>query len=388
MNRFLKFFLTMLLLCVLCPPAALCSDAPAGEPDRLAEDFVTAYLLVFAPGDAMYSQVGHACYRMRCPYYDLDYCFSYESEDVTQRVLRFLAGDLKMGMVALPTDTFLSSYITDNRPYIQYELRLPPEVETELWRVLDEKVAEGMNIPYDYVNNGCALATLRCLQSAVRAADSRLVFRADSAMGYLVDHTMREILHHSMPDTWSREFVHFTTGEQFGHVDRVGLPISEKLILPRDLAIALQHATVGDLPQTVISPDAVVAENHYQRSAFPPMAAALAVLAIALANIYFRNRYIDWLLLFVQSALGLLLIYLVFFSSLPATRWNILLIPFNPLPLICWRWRRYWAKPYLVLMALWVALMVFYPHMIVSWEHIILAIAIAVICFEQVVSSK
>ena len=50
--------------------------------DRTAEDFVTVSLLVADPGLSTYSVLGHACLRMQCPAFGMDYCFSYESEDV------------------------------------------------------------------------------------------------------------------------------------------------------------------------------------------------------------------------------------------------------------------------------------------------------------------
>ena len=68
--------------------------------DRTAEDFVIASLLVADPGTVMYSVLGHACIRLQCPTFGMDYCFSYES-DVSQKVLSFLAGKLMMGLPAV-----------------------------------------------------------------------------------------------------------------------------------------------------------------------------------------------------------------------------------------------------------------------------------------------
>ena len=54
--------------------------------DRSAEDFVKVSLMIADPGAAFYSVFGHACLRMQCPAFDMDYCFSYESEDVKNRI--------------------------------------------------------------------------------------------------------------------------------------------------------------------------------------------------------------------------------------------------------------------------------------------------------------
>ena len=46
-----------------------------------AEDFVIASVCVASPGEDVYSALGHACLRLQCPTYNLDYIYSYEAED-------------------------------------------------------------------------------------------------------------------------------------------------------------------------------------------------------------------------------------------------------------------------------------------------------------------
>ena len=59
--------------------------------DRNAEDFVIASVLIADPGTFMYSVLGHACIRLQCPTYGLDYCFTYEAENADNKVLAFLS---------------------------------------------------------------------------------------------------------------------------------------------------------------------------------------------------------------------------------------------------------------------------------------------------------
>ena len=42
------------------------------EPDRMADDFITASLVIAEPGEVMYSILGHAALHMLCPHYNLD----------------------------------------------------------------------------------------------------------------------------------------------------------------------------------------------------------------------------------------------------------------------------------------------------------------------------
>lgn len=76
--------------------------------DRSDPNFVTASLIMIAPADSLYSGLGHACIRLECPKFNLDYFYSEESEAVGHRVLTFFAGKLKMGMFAVKTEEFLS----------------------------------------------------------------------------------------------------------------------------------------------------------------------------------------------------------------------------------------------------------------------------------------
>ena len=99
-------------LLALAIAAVLPFVSPGGtnDVDRTDPNFVTASLLVFGPGEELFSCAGHACIRLECPTYRLDYCFSYESEPISAKVLTFFAGRLKMGMFAIPTQEFLKQY--------------------------------------------------------------------------------------------------------------------------------------------------------------------------------------------------------------------------------------------------------------------------------------
>ena len=75
--------------------------------------------------------------------------------------------------------------------------------------------------------------------------------------------------------------------------------------------------------------------------------------------------------------------YLVCFSSLPATTWNWLIVPFNLLPLVFWRWRRYWAWPFAAVLVAWEALMLLYPHQLTDWAYVVIVAAYIVFYAKQ-----
>lgn len=157
----LNFLLALTLLLLpfsgICPAAV---DPGFGDSiDRSAEDFVVASLCVAEPTnwrDDALGVYGHAFIRLQCKTFDMDYCFSYESEDINGQLWRYLTGKLKMGMFAIPTSDYIQTYRDWNRAVHEYSLNLPPDVEQRLWRIMDNHVAEGTDLALNLDERGCA----------------------------------------------------------------------------------------------------------------------------------------------------------------------------------------------------------------------------------------
>jgi hypothetical protein len=94
---------------------------------------------------------------------------------------------------------------------------------------------------------------------------------------------------------------------------------------------------------------------------------------------------IDYFLLGLQTLAGIFMIVMMWVAYLPfpQAHWNWLLIPFNILPAICWKWRKYWALPYTIVLIIWCVVMVFVPHMLVDATHIVLTLAFAIVLLKQ-----
>lgn len=340
--------------------------------DRNAPDFVKASLLVMGPGAELYSCAGHACFRLECPKFNLDYCFSYESEAARARVLAFLAGNLKMGMFAVPTEEFVKPYREEGRGIRQYELTLPPDAKQRLWRLLDGKAGEGSELQYDFIRRGCAQSTLKYLFEAIRPYP---IEYAPWPTKY--ERTLRELFSDALENNpWNLFVLQALVGTD---VD-ADLPKVQRVIIPGDLAEFLKTVKVNGEPILQHEPtDLIAGTPTASRSVIRPVPVAALAALLLVGNVFMCAAWIDWLFLAVQALLGIFLCYLVFGSSLPATTWNWLLVPFNPLPLVFWKWRRYWALPFAAVLAAWVAFMVFAPHQLTDWAYVVLAGGFAVL---------
>lgn len=341
------------------------------------QDFVRAYYVVAEPGGALYSVFGHACLHMVCPAYGLDYFFSYESEDAASRLLKFFSGRLQMGMRGLTADEYLQEFAALGRGVKEYELNLPIEMKRELWRVLDEKMIDGMSLPYDFEARGCAYSCLAMLEEAL--GDTKIEYGEWSPR---FNRTRREIANDFAAPEYPWDFLIITSvvGAEYDRVDT----ITEKLLVPTELAEVWQIAKVNG--EYLLSREAhqlLPSTQHHSAPWFTPMWAAMILLLLAILSCFLRKPYIDYLVLGIVTLIGLVETYLVVFSTLPCTKWHWLLIPFNILPAICWKWRKHWALPYAIVIGLWAMCMLAWPHQLVDYSMVVTAIAFMIVLINN-----
>lgn len=337
--------------------------------DRNDPNFVTASLLIMSPGDELYSCAGHACIRLECPTFNLDYCFSYESESVKEKVLTFFMGKLKMGMFAIPTEDYLNVGRESGRGVMQYRLSLPPDAKQRLWKYLDDKVSEGSALAYDYMERGCAQAIMKVLREALPPYEmvvypwpkeyerwARSEFLAAATMAY----------------PW-QQFILYTI---CGATTDEGMSNFRKVVIPQDLLAILKIAKIGG--RSVIegeSVELISARNANAaglRAICTPFVVSWFIVAVATANLLMKWDWMDVAFLTMQSLLGLFLTYMICFSNLTAMGWNWLIVPFNPLPLVFWKWRKTWALGFLGVLVLWEAFMIFAPHRMTDPAYLVL----------------
>lgn len=364
------------ILALLLPLTARAAYDPAfgDDIDRTADDFVTVSLVVADPGAVLYSRLGHAALHMQCPSFELDYVFSYESEDTENRFFSFMAGKLKMGMYAIPMNDYLEGYRNDGRGVREYKLNLPPAAKSELWRILDISLEKGVNLEYDYIKRGCAQSTLQFLIAGLKAAGFK--FEYGPWPEHFKGATRGEIARHFLKnDKWACLMLSFLTN---GIINDTSCSNVQKVIIPSDLVLVLQNAKVDDVEVIDTEPKEIL-NGDGNLQAFP-VSPSMLVLLLMVLWILFRLHgcyVMDYILLGIQTVLGTAIVYMVFFSSLVCTEWSWLIIPFNPLPLIFWKWRRWWQLPYCGVLLVWCGFMIFWPHQLTDPAYIILTFTLA-----------
>ena len=365
MNLFIKKLLFLLFL-----PLCICGRAATVSLDNLPDDFVEASVVIASPGTKLYTVLGHASIRMRCPQYKMDYVFSYEAEDATSHALRYLAGKLRMGVRIIPTDTFVDSYKEDGRSVMEYKLNLPIEVKQHLWQMLDEGV-KMRDVPYDFLRHGCALSVLQWL---IQATEGNMVFAPWG--DEIRNKSRKEIACGAMENRWHRFIFSTIVGGDAYYIDS---DVTGKVVVPVQLIEVLSRAEAYGKPILTGEPHYLCqgeAEKH--QTPFSPLVVGVLILLLAIGNVWLRNKYLHGTLLVAQTTAGVFFTYLLLFSDLPCTQWNWLFVPFNPIPVMCWKWKDRIGTPFAVMTLAWAAGIALYPHQLIEPAHILMGLAAGV----------
>lgn len=345
------------------------------------EDFVIASILIADPGGVLYSNAGHATIRLQCPDHQLDYVFSYESENVSKKILSFLAGNLKMGMFAIPTEEYLDTYRQEQRGVKEYVLNMPIDAKRNLWRVCDNHMLEGANLPYDYLNRGCAYSTLRILQEGLNTIPIQFGPWPEKFKTM----NRREIVEMQLEDyPWTTALLNFVCN---GILNKE-CSNEEKVVLPVDLIEVLLNAKVQDKQLLSSYTQVLPPGPAKQKPWFTPTLVSLILLLLTIVASLFNKGLMDYVLLVIQSIFGLLTMYLVLFSDLIGTEFSVLIVPFNILPLIFWKWRRVWCLPYAIVIAIWLLVVLLWPHGITDTPSNLLSMALIVSYVKMYVENK
>ena len=311
-----------------------------------SSNFVTASLLIASPGEAIYSQLGHAAIRMECPIHNLDYCFSFEEEPGMGGIIKFFVGKTDAHMLAVPTTEFLKEFKLDGRRVMQYTLNLTTYEKQELWRLLDNDYVDEELRNFNFLQNNCSSVSLMAIENVM--IDETIDFNGWPEQFQMINGAGVRYLTRNYPwlQFWSMIFLGTESDSYWEH---------EQQVAPELLPNVLKKATIISAegqkrPMIIATKELMPFKNNFKASPVTPTwvfgLLLLAVVLITLAQLKWKLKWIgqvlDVLLMVLVTIAGLFLIYTSFVSGLFGTHWNWYLIPFNPLPLIIWLiWRKH-----------------------------------------------
>ena len=307
-----------------------------------SSNFVTVSLLVTTPTDNPYSVFGHASLRMECPIHQLDYVFTFENDVNVNPFMTGIAGKAMGKFVAVPTHEFLNYVKEDGRGSTQYELALTLHEKQNLWRLLDEEVIHGESKHFNLLTSNCLSSSLvkvrECLQDEYIDWGTPQ-FPYSLCTG---DYFRYAIKNHP----WVEFLFIMVGGRVYDEYIQADLRLTPELSIPM-----MQQAQIVNLKTGVRRPmltgeketlvEAIVVPKP---SAITPvwvfgvlfLLAILITLAEHFCKLTLIPRIFDAILLLWQTFLGLLLLFVAFYSELFGSLLNWYLIVFNPIPSLLW----------------------------------------------------
>ncbi|MBR0196216.1 MAG: DUF4105 domain-containing protein [Paludibacteraceae bacterium] len=251
--------------------------------DRLAPDFVTVSLCIADPTDQNQDYLGitgHAFLRLQCPTFDLDYCFSYESERIKGQLWDYLTGKLKMGMRGVHTDEYVEDYRVWKRAVHEYHINMPPEAEQRLWEQMDNHMLNEREMQMDLIKFGCTNTLLRYVERSLLpdtiAYQWPEKFYTKSAMEIAEEHL------ENYP--WTTLGLRLTTSDE---INRLKTP-KKKVLFPTDLLEVWSQSTINGEPLLTYVGDLVEAEPVIVKKPwFTPQLCGILLLIFLVGGIAF-----------------------------------------------------------------------------------------------------
>ena len=361
-----------------------------------SSNFVTASILVASPGEAIYSQLGHAALRMECPLHKLDYCFSFEEEPGMGGIMKFFLGKTDAHMMAVPTQQFLSVFKKEGRQVKQYTLGLTTHEKQELWRLLDNDYVDEEMRKFNFLQNNCSSVSLRAVEDVM--TDESIDFNGWPEPFKLINGAGVRYLSRFSPwlEFWNMTFLGTESDAYWEH---------EQQVAPELLPQVLKQATIiapdgASRPLITGEKELMPLVNKFEASPITPLVVfgclLIITILITLAQLKWKiktlPKALDVLLMTMVTLAGIVLIYTSFVSGLFGKHWNWYLIPFNPLPLIIWllwRKRKEFYKVHLLYTVVLVLFMLATPlSEQLDLSHQLITATLAVRCLLNFINNK
>ena len=307
-----------------------------------SSNFVTVSLLVTTPTDNLYSVFGHATLRMECPIHQLDYVFTFESDTDVGTFMTGVAGKAIAKYVAVPTQEFLSQVKKEGRGSTQYELALTLHEKQDLWRLLDEDMMRGGFRHFNLLLTNCLSSSMvkvrECLHDEyIDWGEPQFPYtlcNGDSFRYTVRNHPWVEFLFVTVVGTIYDEY----TQPDLRLAPEWVVPMMRKAQFVNTKTGARRAMLTGKsetLVEAVVMPKPSVITPMWVFGVLLILAILITV-AEHLFKLTFVPRTFDALLLLGQTSLGLLLLFVTFYSEIFGSTWNWYLIVYNPIPALLW----------------------------------------------------
>ena len=294
-------------------------------------------VLTCSPGDEIYSIFGHTAIRVCNKNTGLDAVANYGLFDFNQDsfVYRFVKGETDYMCGVDGYNSFLYSYAWRGSGVKATVLDLTDTEKERIIRVLTNDLKpENREYRYNFAFNNCATK----IRDIVKFAYND---RCESLQPS--EYTFREIIgRYAENYPWFM----FSFDICLGGKDYNTLMTPEEVqFLPEHLDIALNNSLINrdgeDIkPNTRQEILLTPIETTVESTLFTPLVLVCIILVLSIINLIFGKKcriasnIFSGTIFFTYTLIGLLVVFLMFFSEHPFTSWNMNILIFNPLIII------------------------------------------------------
>jgi len=293
-------------------------------------------ILTIGPGSSLSDAFGHSGIRVIDRVNDYDIVFNYGVYDFNDPGFygNFVKGRPIYSLGLNSFENFYRNYVNQSRQIIEQKLNLSEYQKKVLVnKLITNSKEENKDYKYNYFENNCSTKIGDIFNVLLEEEIRNEGLNLDN----INSNSYRKLVYqHVVPNSWGALGIDICLGsvidKNITDQDELFLPYNLKLYFDK---LGNSNIRNGDLVETSILFGEYI---EYKETSFSPLY-VLLILSLIIIIVTFldylritRNVFLDIIILLITGLIGLLLVYLWFFSNHIASAWNYNLlwaIPFN-----------------------------------------------------------
>lgn len=277
-------------------------------------------IITSGPGEELYEKFGHTAIRIKDPVLQLDLLYNYGIFDFDDPnfYVNFTKGFMKYKLARYPFYLSLKSAQQDERWVKEQILNLTQQQKNEFFQFLETNaLPENASYFYDPYFDNCATRPRDIIQ---KVTGDNLVFKDDFVTK---DLSLRQLMNKEIhPNTWGSLGINIALGNR---LDKIASPL-EYLYLPDYVFKALNSSKIikGGKEENLVQKTIILLDFKEKQPKNNTLSPFLAILLFSLFGLFIthkdfqntkRTKWLDFILFFTTGILGLLIVFLWFFTN-------------------------------------------------------------------------